>query len=127
MNILLIDDDAFVNRALGFALRQLGHEVTIAHDGDEALGILERQKNFELIFCDILMPVLSGPSFLILLRRYYPIQLPAVAVISGVNNVVALLTKLDVKYDYFIKKPFDMAKIKMVLNSVELKQSTKPI
>ena len=125
MNILIVDDDIFVKKVLGFQLTQAGHSVTIAGNGDEAIHEIETIKNFDLIFCDILMPVISGPSFLLLLKKYYPKGIPAIAIISGLKNAEEFLIKLDINYDYFLVKPIDAQKIDVVLNEVMEKNKSR--
>ncbi|MFT5354392.1 MAG: signal transduction histidine kinase [Polyangiales bacterium] len=56
-DILVIDDEGLIGRALKRALSQ--HQVTVITDGVDALQLLARQK-FDLIFCDLMMPGLSG-------------------------------------------------------------------
>jgi len=62
MKVLLIDDDRFVRTAFSLALRDLGVEVSCAIHGADALRILEKE-SFDLILCDINMPVMDGLEF----------------------------------------------------------------
>ena len=57
--VLLVDDNP-VNRKVGRGLlTQLGCEVTLADDGQQALAALTRG-HFDLVFMDCLMPVMDG-------------------------------------------------------------------
>ena len=57
---LLVVDDNRVNRLLlGRALEQLGHTVTFAENGREALEVL-RQRRVDLVLLDIEMPEMDG-------------------------------------------------------------------
>lgn len=58
-SILLVDDDSSVLLTLSIALRRLGHSVTVAGDGEQALTQLRRQK-FDAMISDIRMPGMSG-------------------------------------------------------------------
>ncbi len=55
--VLVVDDEQLIGRALERALRE--HEVTVTTSGTEALDLLSAQ-TFDVIFCDLMMPVLSG-------------------------------------------------------------------
>lgn len=55
--ILIIDDEQLIGRAMKRALSQ--HRVTVTTDGADALVVLAQQ-SFDLIFCDLMMPGLSG-------------------------------------------------------------------
>jgi signal transduction histidine kinase/CheY-like chemotaxis protein len=59
LSLLLVEDNA-VNQKLGIRLlEKMGHEVTLAVNGQIALDSV-RSKQFDLILMDIQMPVLSG-------------------------------------------------------------------
>jgi two-component system, sensor histidine kinase len=59
LRILLAEDDE-VNLVSGRnMLEKLGHTVTTAMNGQEALDLLQRQQ-FDLVFMDIQMPILDG-------------------------------------------------------------------
>ncbi len=54
--ILLVEDEMLVRELALEDLVDAGHEVTAAHDGEEAVGILEREPAFDVLFTDIRMP-----------------------------------------------------------------------
>ncbi len=59
LEILLIEDDEHVLRALKERFRTFGHNVTAAQSGFQALDIFENHK-FDLVVCDLGMPEMSG-------------------------------------------------------------------
>lgn len=56
--ILIVDDDRPVAAAM--ALELGAHDVVVAGSGREALEILRKDKDFDVIFCDLMMPELTG-------------------------------------------------------------------
>ncbi|MFK8002837.1 MAG: ATP-binding protein [Polyangiales bacterium] len=56
-DILVIDDEKLIGRAMKRALSR--HQVTVMTDGEDALRALAEHQ-FDLIFCDLMMPGLSG-------------------------------------------------------------------
>ncbi|MES2940826.1 MAG: response regulator [Pseudomonadota bacterium] len=57
---ILVADDHPVNRKyLGLLLRSLGHEVSVAEDGQQALELVRRTP-FDTVLLDVHMPVLDG-------------------------------------------------------------------
>ena len=58
LNILVVDDEPAVGRALQRTLR--GHQVTLALSGREAMGYLRSPDSFDIIFCDLMMAEVSG-------------------------------------------------------------------
>jgi len=60
-DLLIADDDPDFVDALATILAAYGHEVRTAHNGEEALKLID-QKLPELVLLDVEMPVLDGPS-----------------------------------------------------------------
>lgn len=59
LQILLVEDE-YINQTLAMAvLNREGWQVTVAENGEEALGILQKT-NFDLVLMDIQMPKLNG-------------------------------------------------------------------
>ena len=57
--ILLVDDDVELTELLAELLSLEGFDVTVVHNGQEALTELELQ-SYDIILLDIMMPVLNG-------------------------------------------------------------------
>ncbi len=110
--VLLVDDSRNVRRMLEACLQPWGFEVHHAGDGAVALGQL-RASPFDLVFLDINMPVLDGPSLLRVLRAQ-GIQVPVVLVTSGAaTNVIASTVKLGASE--YVSKPFTPRQIRDVV------------
>src|SRR6516165_3917335 len=62
-NILLVEDDEIVRRAIQMVLEWEGYYVECARNGQEALDTLRAGSRPSLILLDILMPVLDGEEF----------------------------------------------------------------
>ena len=62
MSILFIaEDDPLMSRMYEKAFRLGGHDLSMAHDGEEALSILEKMEPKPvLILLDVMMPKMSG-------------------------------------------------------------------
>jgi CheY-like chemotaxis protein len=58
--ILLVDDDDDVRETSADMLAELGYEVVQASSGAEALDVLERRPELEVMVTDIRMPGMSG-------------------------------------------------------------------
>jgi len=77
-HILLVDDNRAFVENIAEILRDGGVEVSVAHDGREALA-LAKQTKFDLLVTDMRMPVMSGAVLVHEIRRVDP-DLPAVVV-----------------------------------------------
>lgn len=69
--ILIVDDDAGVRQVLRSMLTAAGYDVSLAHNGREAMDRL-KQAQFDLIITDLVMPEQEGIETIKLLRRDYP-------------------------------------------------------
>ena len=58
-NILIIEDEKPMARALELKLTYEGFEAKIVFNGESALELLEKEK-FDLIVCDLVMPKVDG-------------------------------------------------------------------
>ena len=57
--ILCVDDEPYILKALERLLRQYNCRVLLAQNGEEALGLLERER-VEVMICDEVMPETRG-------------------------------------------------------------------
>ena len=58
--MLLVEDDGRNVLALVTALERKGIKVQVAENGQQAIEILQERSDFDLIFMDIMMPVMGG-------------------------------------------------------------------
>jgi two-component system, chemotaxis family, sensor kinase CheA len=78
--VLLVDDDGRNVFALVTALEKKGVKVQVAQNGRRAIDILQEQSDFDLIFMDIMMPVMGGYEAMKIIRRDLKIEsLPIIA------------------------------------------------
>jgi two-component system, OmpR family, alkaline phosphatase synthesis response regulator PhoP len=57
--IILVDDEAYVTTTLASKLRKVGHEVSVASNGEEGLALVTRNPP-DLLITDFEMPLMSG-------------------------------------------------------------------
>ena len=63
--ILLVEDEEALRDGIAKVLRERGHEVDEAGDGEEGLEHIRAGKgDYALVICDVTMPVLDGLSML---------------------------------------------------------------
>ncbi|MGI4844079.1 MAG: response regulator [Janthinobacterium lividum] len=76
--VLFVEDDPLVREAVSHALAEAGFEVLTAHDGDQAVALLEGGARPDVVFSDIVMPgSVSGIDLAAIVRRRDP-ALPVV-------------------------------------------------
>ena len=80
--MLLIDDDEMVRRSYRRVLEQ-HHEVIEATGGKHALGILVRDREFDILLCDLMMPDCDGTMLYETLGKMAPRLRDRMVFISG--------------------------------------------
>jgi signal transduction histidine kinase len=78
-SLLLVDDDALARLATAAALREMGHDVAEARDGEEALIVLGKRRDLRVVVTDYAMPQMNGAELALMVRRQWP-DLPVIMV-----------------------------------------------
>lgn len=81
-SILVVEDDQALNDAYQAILSSVGHNVSTAFNGQEALDMLQDMPSPDVILLDLRMPVLDGVGFL---REYKPKDHPETTVVVFSN------------------------------------------
>lgn len=114
--ILLVEDTMTMRLLLADQVEQMGHKVTIARHGKEALALLENQ-NFDLILLDITMPELDGFAVLRILKNDARWQQIPVLMISGLEEQEAVIRCIEMGADDFLHKPCDPVLLRARVNA----------
>ena len=104
--ILIADDDIRINELLQDIFIMEGYEVVSALDGEQALQILERDKEIDLLILDVMMPVLSGWDVLRYIRERFDIK---IVMLTALSNEASEVRGLREGADDYIAKPFSRA------------------
>jgi len=71
--VLFVEDDALVREAVLHALQESGFDVLVAHNGEDAVQLLDRGEVPQVVFSDIVMPgKINGIDLAGIVRRRYP-------------------------------------------------------
>lgn len=105
--VLVVDDDVTVSAAIRRALTP-AHEVVVTEGGAEALAVLATDANFDLVLCDLMMPVMTGMELFEVLRARHPELIPRVLFVTGGATVTEVQRFLAAVPNEVIEKPFDL-------------------
>ncbi len=100
--ILLIEDTDEIRRGIQLSLQKEGYQVTAFDEAEAALNALET-KTFALILLDLMLPKMSGETFLNELGENNPIP---VIVISALNDEFTQINLYSKRIDDYVIKPF---------------------
>jgi two-component system response regulator MprA len=105
VNVLVVEDDPDILSSLAEVIRDEGYDVQTAANGYQALGAIERTRP-DLIFLDLMMPVMDGWKFMEELRVRFPALVVPIVLISAMHNLTDEARRLGVRY--FLAKPYDL-------------------
>jgi diguanylate cyclase (GGDEF)-like protein len=101
--IVVADDEESIQNLMQSMLTSMGYEVGLASNGKEALQIMS-QNHFDLVFADIVMPVMDGVELLVNVREHYP-RTPVI-MITGYPSVETAFRLVQMGATDCITKPF---------------------
>lgn len=112
--ILLVDDDKIFREE--FMECFCGYGFIQAADGNEALKILKKPNEIDLVIMDVRMPGIDGLS---LLEKIKEIASDVgTIIVTGYSSKETILRALRGKADDYIEKPFDIEKARAVIEKV---------
>jgi len=112
LDVLLVDDDPRIRRALRGVLEDEGHTVDEAPDGAQALTTLQGRA-FDAVLLDVNMPGMGGLDALVSIREMAPQT--GVIMVSGEGTIATAVQALKRGAFDFIEKPVDPEHLLRVL------------
>jgi len=103
MKVLLVDDSPTIRAATTQMLKKMGHAVTIAENGEQALEAYERERP-DLVLMDVTMPVMDGYTAAQEIRARYPDWVPIIF-LSGAEADQQLERGIRAGGDDYLIKP----------------------
>ena len=114
--VVVVDDVADIAEALAYSLEQDGYKVWIAHDGVQALAVIEEHQPHCVLF-DIDMPSLDGSELSKRLRDRYGDDLVLVAM-TGWSQKDPRVAEAFARVDHYLQKPVDPGVLRKLLPPV---------
>ncbi len=108
--VLVIEDEAFVRKALRRSLKLHGFRVRLANDGPEGLR-LARQTKPALILLDWVMPEMDGLEVLSELKRSRKTRRIPVFMLTAKGMIGDLDHAFEMGADDYIAKPLDLTRL----------------
>lgn len=116
IKILVVDDEEKMTSFIASYLEKEGYAASVANTGDEALRLLENEKDYDLVLLDWMMPGLNGLEICRRLRKFSEVP---VIFLTAKSDEIDKLLGLEIGADDYITKPFSLreleARIRVIL------------
>ena len=121
--ILVVDDNKLNLRVAQKLFKEYGIEIECMDNGFDCINSIERNKKYDIIFMDIMMPKMSGVETLKRLKEINGFSIPIVALTADALNGKEK-KYLEVGFDDYLSKPIEKLELNRVLAKF-LKDSIK--
>lgn len=120
LHVLVVDDEPDVCESLARMVRFLGHHVSTAYSGEQALYRLNTDR-YDVIFTDLGMPVIGGWDVLRVAMSYNPA--PLTVLVTGWGGQISEEEARASGAAYLLLKPFDLAQIRRIVGRAAPQES----
>lgn len=104
--ILVVDDDRRINELMVDIFTMEGYETLYAFDGDEAIEILDKVPDVDVVILDIMMPKIDGWDSLAYIKTHYDVK---VIMLTALDDEEYEVRGIRSGADDYITKPFRRA------------------
>ncbi|MBK8255098.1 MAG: PAS domain S-box protein [Polyangiaceae bacterium] len=122
--VLVVDDEETLRATLQVLLEE-HFDVTLVESGKHAFEVLQSDRTFDAILCDLMMPEVSGMAVHAWVAHNAPELLDAMVFMTGgafTKHAAEFLESVPNKH---IEKPFDVTDLRNVLQSVARRRRKK--
>ncbi len=127
--VLLIDDEASLQRSLTMGLLQKGYQTESCENGMNGLKALEaikkKQTPLHYVVLDVRLPDIDGIKLLKVIKFNYP-ELPVV-VITGYGNESTAADARSEKADAYLEKPFTIDELTKIFAEIPEKVASSDV
>ncbi len=121
LNILITDDDEIILKQSKILLEDMVGNIYLANGADEALSVLQENRNIDVLITDIMMPKKNGIE-LIKEIKSKQIPLSTIIVVSAHSETNYLLEAIKLRVDGYLLKPLNLNEL-----IATVVKSTKPL
>lgn len=113
LKVLFVDDEKDIRSGTGLFLRKFFNNVVVCSDGEEGLNTFLKDKDFDLVITDIMMPKMDGVT---MVKKIKEIDKDIFTVFITASRLL-----IDVEKDlsnFTLKKPISFEDIVMIMQEV---------
>jgi PAS domain S-box-containing protein len=113
--VLVVDDERAVAESLDYALRD-EHDVDTAAGAHEARAAFDSGRDYDVVLCDLAMPVESGADLYAYARAHYPALAQRFVFMTGGAFTQKSVNFLEASQRPHIDKPFELDRLRALVD-----------
>lgn len=118
LRILAVDDNRIERMFMLQQIKELGHDVLEAENGQQAIDILHNKDNHvDIVLIDRIMPILDGLSVVIRMKDDATLKKIPVIMITGAGSNNEMREGIDAGVFYYLTKPVSADLLRSVLTA----------
>jgi two-component system, OmpR family, alkaline phosphatase synthesis response regulator PhoP len=110
-HVLVADDEPHIGRIIKMKLEQGPFRVTLAYDGREALEVLQREDDIDIVLLDLMMPEKSGLDVLAAMRADDRLRHVPCIILTAAGQEQQHRRAMELGATDFLTKPFSPKKL----------------
>ena len=110
-HVLIADDEPHIGRIIKMKLEQGPFRVTLVYDGAEALEVLQREGDVDVVLLDLMMPNLSGLDVLARMRADERLRSLPCIILTAAGQETQHQKAMELGATEFLTKPFSPKKL----------------
>lgn len=115
--IAIIDDEPNIRETATFILELEGYDVVTACNGEEALGLLRKERP-KIVLLDVMMPKKNGYEVCAELKADPELKDIFVVMLTAKGQKMDKQKAMEVGADHYMTKPFDDEEILQILDKL---------
>ena len=124
-SILVVDDNEDNAHIIRDYLEARGYPISVAYNGDEAMTLFEKERP-QLVLLDVMMPGRDGWDVCRAMKDSEIGRDVRIIMVTALQDWTDKRQAIETGADDFVEKPFELAKLAMVVerNAAQLTQKT---
>ncbi len=119
--VLVADDDPEICTLIKTILRNASFEVSVCPDAESALVHLQRDKPYDILISDFMLPGISGIELITMVRANPQTARLPILMISGHSNYAMDARAKSAGADHFLNKPFTLTQLRSTVTALASK------
>lgn len=125
-HLLVVDDNRTSRLKLALGLKEQGHQVDLAEEGQQALAMV-RAGAYDVVLLDLIMPGMDGFQVLEQMKGDPALRDIPVIIISAVDELDSVVRCIEIGAEDYLPKNFDPVLLRARLNASLQKKSLRDL